>query len=410
MSRRFMAGNLLPASWWRNRNQWRNTLSKWRASTYKGRANVPVTGVREIWLGLQEPGPVSNFALKEVINATCAMVTWDPVDPATVPGELIHYGISYGHERHEYNWTNYVKVEPTASQAVICGLEPNRVNYANILAINQQYWGPRTDLINIPMPEAVPDDIVQVVCHIHGSSSMVLFMVPHSEPSDIGYNVYLTPNNSSNTTKFLVPTGNRLKINHLTPFTEYIIEVEPYNKAGVGKSSEARRCITGSKPEDPSKASQSPCLLNGACDKRKLVPVVKDMRDSQEDPSKVDIDFVLPYLTDLPSPREQRVYVKDYISGWQGFKEWKTWFSAWFLQYRKKSEVDWTSSEVEMDEFETTITLEADTVYEFRAVFADAGYTVASPADRVTTDTASLFSFALFRMKGFAGEVFQNLG
>ena len=225
-----------------------------------GFANEPVE-VAEVLLGLQEPPQVSNFAFKEVINATCALVTWDPVDPVTFPGELQGFEIFFGFtDRSTYH--RYLEVEPTASEAVICGLEPNKDNFANILAKNQGHSGPSTDLIKISMPqlEGLPDhNGGRVICHIHGSSSMVLFLssvLP--KPATVrGYNIYVTPLDaeSSSTTKFQLTKGHyRLKINHLTPFTDYGIVVKPYNDMDVeGSPWMASFCTTGSKPEDPNK-------------------------------------------------------------------------------------------------------------------------------------------------------------
>merc|ERR1711951_33503 len=171
---------------------------------------------------------------------------------------------------------------------------------------------------------------------------------------------------------------------------------------GEGKPSAGRICTTGSKPDG---ISTSPCMMLDCRHCSDEFFLVEDMRDSLEDPSKVDIDIALPYFTNLPSPRSQRVYLEDYISSWQGYKEWKSWFSTWYLQYRKKSEADYTSTEMVMDEFRTTISLETNATYEIRAIFADAGQTKPSWSKWVTTDTANLLRFALHRLNIFTGKV-----
>ena len=320
-------------------------LVKVEAVNDVGPSKGPVE-VYEGYVGVKRPSePPSNFALKKVINSTCAIVTWDPIDPDLVNGPLRGYYIKYGNRFGIWS-EKQVRVGPMDTEATLCDLEPDpsiqkRRNFAKILAYNNDYWGPATDLLQIPLPEPVPEPVREgaVFCHQHGSSSIAVYWEPswakYSRYSTVrGYNLYIKPSfgtadERANVTKIHTTNRHYLKINHLTPDTRYMIAVTPVGDGGEGELNYWRACYTDvkSKPINHDYRRLDGCMFFEACDEKVPVHVINGVRQ-QEESDKVEIDIALPFnqITEI-GPWHWHSYHGIHIKR-------ATWFSDWYVQYR----------------------------------------------------------------------------
>ena len=68
---------------------------------------------------------------------------------------------------------------------------------------------------------------------------------------------------------------------------------------------------------------------------------------------------------------------------------------------KKSDNIGWSNTNLQMDDFKMSLVLEADTTYEVRVVYVQAEYEVPAPTAQITTDSATLISYALQRLDKF---------
>uniref|UniRef100_A0A914UUK7 Fibronectin type-III domain-containing protein n=1 Tax=Plectus sambesii TaxID=2011161 RepID=A0A914UUK7_9BILA len=111
-------------------------------------------------------------------DGTTAEFSWNPVDRNDVQGEFKGYKIIFWYEdeepvaepvvslarrvrrkRAEPGERQEAVFSPDATQGVVYGLQPNKVNYAMIVVMNGQNDGPPSEIIHFMMPEGVPTPV-----------------------------------------------------------------------------------------------------------------------------------------------------------------------------------------------------------------------------------------------------------
>ncbi|UYV67462.1 CHL1 [Cordylochernes scorpioides] len=214
---------------------------KVEAHNIKGQANVQATEVVG-YSGEDLPSEApSNFRLLEIVDPNSARFSWDPVPPESLNGHFKGYKIlTWIEERQD---ARQMLVSPNVTTALVTILKPNSNNKVVVLAFNEGYNGPDSDMLDVRTPRGTPGPIVQFNAYPLGSNALFLIWKPPVDTNDtlIGYNIYYQEVHGTELgvkmerhPSISDPTVTRAKLDGLKPNTLYRVAVVARNEAGEG--------------------------------------------------------------------------------------------------------------------------------------------------------------------------------
>ncbi|XP_048489016.1 neuroglian isoform X2 [Plutella xylostella] len=206
----------------------------------KGTSNVaPVEVIG--WSGEDSPLQApTNFTLVQVTSATTALFSWNPVTPESIRGHFKGYKIQ--------TWTDdgdirEYKHKPDSKTALVNNLVAYSKNYARVLAYNERYNGPVSEVVSFVTPEGTPESVRSFKAYPIGSSAMLLrWDKPERENGILtGYKIYYqkvigtATGSLQERKKEIDPKFDRAKLAGLEPNTKYRIIIKAKTRAGEGK-------------------------------------------------------------------------------------------------------------------------------------------------------------------------------
>ncbi|XP_035777597.1 neuroglian-like isoform X2 [Anopheles albimanus] len=295
----------------------------------------------------------TNFTLIQVTTPSTAIVSWNPVTPESLRGHFKGYKIQTWTEADGEENLREVLITADAKQALITVLVPDSTNYARILAYNGRYNGPASTTISFDTPEGVPSTIQSLEAYPLGSSAFLLRwkrpLLPNGKLT--GYKIYYEEikgttvgPRSEREPHISDPAVLEAKLGRLKPNSKYRIHVVATTKAGEGQDFHIERATSSSAGMPPDAPNFSWVTLHS--DSRGLANV--------------------------------KMIWQPPLGGKPG--------SHFYMKYRLKDQSTWQTTDAELYEnFQIVRGIDANRLYEFRAVSVDGDYETESATQEVDT-------------------------
>ncbi|XP_043478124.1 neuroglian isoform X1 [Leptopilina heterotoma] len=191
----------------------------------------------------QAPG---NFTLEQVNSSTQAILSWSPVPPETVRGELIGYKIQTWTDKDGEDRMREINVRgANTTRTLVTKFVPYSKNFVRILVYNGIFNGPPSETLTFNTPEGVPGTVLSLEAFPMGSSAFFLKWTKPAEPNGIltGYRIYYQVVNGTKLEpelerrpKVTDPLAVSAKLASLKPETKYRIHIRATTNAGEGNN------------------------------------------------------------------------------------------------------------------------------------------------------------------------------
>ncbi|XP_054715079.1 neuroglian-like [Uloborus diversus] len=325
---------------------------KVEAHNSKGQAHTAATeiiGYSGEDVPLEAP---KNFNRMYVKDARSAMFSWDPVSPESVRGHFRGYKIqTWTVDEGEERLREQV-VKANVTQSLVTIFRPYSRNLVRVLAFNDMYNGPPSDVIEFTTPEGTPGPVAYFDAIPLGSSALYLIWKRPTEPNGVltGYNIYYREvigtelgEIKERTPQITDPRETRAKLAGLKPKTKYRIDIYPTTSKGEGE---------------------------------KMYIEVQTNDQAEQPPDEPY--FVWSHLPDVDGKAGVRVTWVPAVEGHPG--------SHFFVQYKKKGESLWESTPPEENQDSIRVTgLELGSLYEMKVVAVDGRYQTSSKVEEFET-------------------------
>ncbi|KAL5275409.1 CHL1 family protein [Megaselia abdita] len=328
-------------------------LIKVVAINAKGESNVAAAEVVG-YSGEDRPtDAVTNFTMVQVTTATNALLSWNPVDPASLRGEFKGYKIqTWTEEEGEENYREII-IKPDSNQALVTKFKPAVKNFARIMAYNGRYNSPPSAIIDFDTPEGVPSPVQSFEAIALGSSAFLLKWLKPLNPNGklTGYKIYYSEviggtslgEQRERDPHIDDPRTSVTKLAGLKPNTKYRISITATTKKGEG----AEHYIEE-----------------------------KTLSGIEEEPDVPNFDWELLQSDNGYAPL--KIHWRPNLDGHPG--------SHFFTKHRIQGESQWLQTAEEMNEdFQIVRGLDPDTVHEFRVVSVDGLYLKESETQLIDT-------------------------
>lgn len=186
----------------------------------------------------------NNFTLLKVVDAKSAILSWDPVPEESVRGHFKGYKIQTWTEGEgEENYREII-ITNDAKKAIVHKFTPDSRNFARILAFNERYNGPPSNLVEFVTPEGVPSSIPSLEIYPLGSSAFHLKWKRPLQPNGklTGYRIYYEQISGTELGEKMErkpniedPQVTTAKLAGLKPSTKYRVHVVATTKVGEGE-------------------------------------------------------------------------------------------------------------------------------------------------------------------------------
>ncbi|KAG8195062.1 hypothetical protein JTE90_029641 [Oedothorax gibbosus] len=293
-----------------------------------------------------------NFNRMYVKDARSAMFSWDPVSPESVRGHFRGYKIqTWTLDEGEERLREQV-VKANVTQSLVTIFRPYSRNLVRVLAFNDMYMGPPSDVIEFTTPEGTPGPVAYFDAIPLGSSALYLIWKRPTEPNGVltGYNIYYREVTGTNLGEIRArkpqitdPRETRAKLAGLEPRTKYRIDIYATTSKGEGE---------------------------------KMYIEVQTSDQAERPPDEPY--FVWSHLPDIDGKAGVRVTWVPAVEGHPG--------SHFFVQYRKKDESLWESTPPEENQDSILVTgLELGSLYEMKVVAVDGRFHTPSKVEEFET-------------------------
>lgn len=298
----------------------------------------------------QEP---RNFRMTSLISPKSAQFAWDPIPPESIRGKFKGYKIQA--------WVPSDNDPSTHMQQVTVGnttlaeveiLRPYANNSVHIMALNEEFLGPASNVVTVTTPEGTPEPVSSLIASPMGSSAFYLVWKKPERPNGVlkGYEIDYEELDGTQLKEKVRrnpsiddPHESKAKLAGLKPNTRYRITITGKTSAGEGSPYYIEASTKGSQdivPDEPSF----------------LWHKISEEKNSFK-------------ITWLPN-----------------YKHLKPG-SAFYVQFRKFGETQWQKSPVEPNLEAVLIKgLEGSSLYEVRVVSVDGPYQTPSKIEEIATD------------------------
>lgn len=182
-------------------------------------------------------------------------ITWKPVPPEYYYGSNFGYIVAFK-PQDEQEWKRVAVADPQAKRYVhkVSDIPPMTEFVVKVKAFNSQGEGPYSLTAIIYSAQDAPSEAPGVVeARALSATIATVSWMPLSNSDVDGYQVkyWKAGENEGEALKVVVSSReNHTKLENLTPYTDYIIEVRGYNSAGYGPASHHFRVLTKKPPPD----------------------------------------------------------------------------------------------------------------------------------------------------------------
>ncbi|XP_015921139.1 neuroglian [Parasteatoda tepidariorum] len=325
---------------------------KVEAHNSKGQAHTAATeviGYSGEDVPLEAP---KNFNRMYVKDARSAMFSWDPVSPESVRGHFRGYKIqTWTIDEGEERLREQV-VKANVTQSLVTIFRPFSRNLVRVLAFNDMYNGPPSDVIDFITPEGTPGPVAYFDAFPLGANALYLIWKRPAEPNGIltGYNIYYREVSGTELgeikerkPQITDPSETREKLANLKPKTKYRIDIYATTKVGEGE---------------------------------KMYIEVETKDNVARHPDEPH--FVWSHLPDVDGKAGVRVIWVPAVEGHPG--------SFFFVRYKKKDDTAWESTLPEKNQDSILVTgLELGSLYEMQVVAVDGEYQTPSKIEEFET-------------------------
>jgi neuronal cell adhesion protein len=293
-----------------------------------------------------------NFTVLNVVDAKQALLSWMPVTEESVRGHFKGYKIQTWTEGEGEDNYREIIIKNDARQALVQKFTPDAENFARILAFNERYNGPASNIVQFKTPEGVPSSIPSLEVFPLGSSAFHMKWKKPLQPNGqlTGYRIYFQEVNGTELYELKErkpniedPKITTCKLAGLKPNSKYRVHVRATTQVGEGEDYYIEsRTNTGAaiRPEKPN--------------------FLWDHVLNDDGLAKVKVKW-------LPSN-----------SGNAG--------SHFYIKHRKQGESNWLQTDPEkQQDYQEISGLDPDTSYEMRLVAVDGEYEEQSESQIVDT-------------------------
>lgn len=184
-----------------------------------------------------------DLKVDSVNSGTEAILSWTGVSPDSVRGHFRGYKIYTWVEGDEDN-VKEILVKANALNALLTKCTPDSLNYAKIMAFNDRFVGPASNVVSFQTPEGVPSTVQSLEAFPLGSSA---FMLQWKRPVQTngklqGYRIYYSEvkgtellDRQEREPRILDPNQKQAKLAGLKSDTKYRIFIAGYTKEGLGE-------------------------------------------------------------------------------------------------------------------------------------------------------------------------------
>ncbi|UYV67407.1 CHL1 [Cordylochernes scorpioides] len=325
---------------------------KVEAHNRKGQANVQATEVVG-HSGEDQPSEAPrNFMRLEIVDASSARFSWDPVPPDSLNGHFKGYKILTWTIDEEMKDARRMVVSPNVTTALVKHLKPNSNNIVVVMAFNENYDGPASDKLDVRTPEGKPGPVASFDAYPLGSVALYLIWKRPVEPNGnlTGYNIYYEEVDGTEIGDKMErhppindPRETRAKLAGLKPNTKYRVTVAARTRAGEG----------------------APNFIEVTTNREALRPP--------------DVpNFIWSHLPEEGGKAGVKVTWVPAVNGHPG--------SHFYVQYRRKGEDHWEPMKMEENQDSVIVSgLELNTLYEMRVVAVDGRFERPSRISEIET-------------------------
>lgn len=184
-----------------------------------------------------------DFRVESVVSGTNGVFSWQEVANETVRGHFRGYKI--------YTWVDgneddikEILVKSHVSSVLVTKLQPDALNFAKIMAFNDRFVGPPSNVISFQTPEGVPSTVQSLQAFPLGSSA---FMLQWKRPTItngklLGYQIFYEEvkgtelfDRQERVPKIEDPEQKQAKLAGLKSDTKYRISIAGYTREGKGE-------------------------------------------------------------------------------------------------------------------------------------------------------------------------------
>lgn len=171
------------------------------------------------------------------------MLLWEEVSPESIRGHFRGYKIQTWVEGDEDN-IKEILMKSNTSKALVTKFTPDSINFARIMAFNDRFSGPPSNIIQFETPEGTPSTVQSLQAFPLGESAFLLqWKRPLLTNGKLqGYRIHyeevtgteLGPRQEREP-RILNPDLKQAKLAGLEPNTKYRIHIAGFTKEGVGE-------------------------------------------------------------------------------------------------------------------------------------------------------------------------------
>ncbi|CAL4097203.1 unnamed protein product, partial [Meganyctiphanes norvegica] len=201
----------------------------------------------------------SNLYMLELIDATTALIGWEPVDKKSIKGYKIQ---TWTEGESEINAHEIIIENNNEGRAKVDLLAPYSRNFVRVLAFNGAYDGPPSETIIISTPEGVPGPIDALDVIPMGRNAFFISWKEPKNPNGIltGYNIFYQEIQGMELSELSQrdpsindPSVKSAKLSSLNSDTKYRIIVKAKTSVGDGMEYYIERTTLSTGPTPPGK-------------------------------------------------------------------------------------------------------------------------------------------------------------
>ncbi|RWS06138.1 neuronal cell adhesion molecule-like protein [Dinothrombium tinctorium] len=216
---------------------------KVEAHNKKGQAHTVATEVIGFSGEARPSQAPRNFQIRGPIEAKSALFVWDPVPDSSINGHFRGYKIQTWTADESEDRMREVTVPPNVTTALVNIFKPFSKNVVQVLAFNDMFNGPPSDIIEFNTPEGVPGPVSMLSAVRMGSSALYLVWNKPEEPNGIITGYVISYEEVSGTDlgpriermPVISASEMRTKLAGLKPATKYRITIQAMTSKGEGE-------------------------------------------------------------------------------------------------------------------------------------------------------------------------------